>query len=176
MYKECIIEGYEDLYLVYDNGLIWSIRKKHYLKPGSDGNYLTVILTSKNSIKLVIKVHQLVALHYLGLCPSNMEVNHKDLNKINNHYTNLEYVSHRDNIIHARSLKHWQSNRLLGYKHTLKTKQLMSIAKQIPVIHNSIIYPSIQQLAYIMHVNRRTIERRLIDHRLFKGYVISKLL
>jgi len=45
--------------------------------------------------------HRLVAKAFLP-APENpkMEINHKDGNKLNNHWTNLEWVTHKDNIMH----------------------------------------------------------------------------
>jgi len=52
------------------------------------------------------KVHRLVALHFLDAPTgdSYVEVNHKDGDKENNVVTNLEWVSRRENIIHAWKL------------------------------------------------------------------------
>ena len=47
-------------------------------------------------------VHRAVAKAYLGHPPNpQWTVNHKDGNKTNNHYTNLEWVPHSENV------KHW---------------------------------------------------------------------
>jgi hypothetical protein len=53
---------------------------------------------------LNISVHKMVAECYLGPCPNGMVVNHKDGNKLNNHYTNLEYCTHHQNMIHAAKM------------------------------------------------------------------------
>jgi Pyruvate/2-oxoacid:ferredoxin oxidoreductase delta subunit len=47
-------------------------------------------------------VHRLVAAAYLGLdiLDSKTQVNHKDLNKLNNHVSNLELVTQGQNIRH----------------------------------------------------------------------------
>ena len=46
-------------------------------------------------------IHRLVALHYVDN-PNNYEyVNHIDGNKLNNHYTNLEWCTKSYNAIHA---------------------------------------------------------------------------
>lgn len=44
--------------------------------------------------------HRLVAEHFLDT-PTNQCVNHKDGNKLNNHYTNLEWVTFKENSEHA---------------------------------------------------------------------------
>jgi len=47
-------------------------------------------------------VHQLVADAWLGPCPDGMEVDHKDFDKANNRPSNLEYVTHQENVQRAR--------------------------------------------------------------------------
>ncbi len=47
-------------------------------------------------------VHRLVIVAFRGAVPQGMEVNHKDGDKRNNHIDNLEFVTHRQNMRHAR--------------------------------------------------------------------------
>jgi len=47
-------------------------------------------------------IHNLVANAFIGPCPEGMEVNHKDRNKENNRVENLEYVTHHENMLHAK--------------------------------------------------------------------------
>lgn len=46
-------------------------------------------------------IHRLVAKYFIGDIPSGYVVNHKDGNKLNNHYSNLEIVTYSENIRHA---------------------------------------------------------------------------
>lgn len=46
-------------------------------------------------------VHVLVAHAFLGPCPPDHEVNHKDGDKANNRWDNLEYLTHAENMQHA---------------------------------------------------------------------------
>lgn len=46
-------------------------------------------------------IHVLVTVAFLGDCPNGKEVNHKNGDKSDNRLTNLEYVTHSENMKHA---------------------------------------------------------------------------
>lgn len=50
-------------------------------------------------------LHQLVMWAFRGERPPGYDVNHKDGNPSNNNLSNLEYISHRDNIRKGRQTK-----------------------------------------------------------------------
>ena len=88
---------YEGRYAVSKCGKVVSCLsgKPKLMKTYTNNGYLQVKLQGRTH-----KVHRLVALTYLG--PANgLEVNHKDLDRSNNHVNNLEYVSHTQNIRHS---------------------------------------------------------------------------
>lgn len=62
-----------------------------------------------------IHVHRLIALAFIPK-PEGIktEVNHKDRNKLNNAVTNLEWVTHSENIRKARAIKPWQTGSRIG--------------------------------------------------------------
>lgn len=64
------------------------------------GGYLRVSICL-GGIGKAYSVHCLVAEAFIGPCPFGMKVNHKDLNKGNNVWTNLEYKTQKENIEHA---------------------------------------------------------------------------
>lgn len=83
-------------YYVTENGDIINGKTQKTLKPITiSGYYYVSILGKKKSI------HSLVANAYLVKPNGDFEINHKDGNRLNNHYTNLEYVSHLENMQHA---------------------------------------------------------------------------
>lgn len=103
------IPGFEE-YGCSESGVIFSLSKRagHYkvdrlrvMKSAKNkGGYLHVGLR-KDGKHFGFTVHRLVALVWIGPKPDGKEVNHKDGNKLNNYWGNLEYVTHAENIRHA---------------------------------------------------------------------------
>lgn len=66
------------------------------------GGYVQVkLVTEKGGKRKMVLLSRLVAELVYGPCPEGYEVNHKDGNKLNNHPSNLEYVTPKENISHA---------------------------------------------------------------------------
>jgi len=70
------------------------------LKPNNVSGYHRVTLKSNGKVYLKL-VHRLVADHFCENPLCKPQVNHKDGNKKNNHYTNLEWVTASENTKHA---------------------------------------------------------------------------
>lgn len=70
------------------------------LLPRGEGGYKRVACCIDGKV-FFVTVHVLVAHAFIGPCPLGKEVNHKDLNKGNNIWTNLEYVTPKENSQHA---------------------------------------------------------------------------
>lgn len=73
---------------------------KPFILNGMRGNYLAV-RTSINGKNSTATLHKLITLAFFGKRPNGLEVNHKDLNKMNNNISNLEYITRIENIKHA---------------------------------------------------------------------------
>jgi hypothetical protein len=54
----------------------------------------------------IIAISRVVAECYLGPIPEYYEVDHIDNNPLNNHYTNLQYLTKRENVL--KSPKNWK--------------------------------------------------------------------
>jgi Trp operon repressor len=83
-------------YYVTKDGNVINSKTQRILKPITISSYYYVSILGKKK-----SIHSLVANAYLVKPNNNFEINHKDGNKLNNHYLNLEYVSHLDNMRHA---------------------------------------------------------------------------
>jgi hypothetical protein len=76
-------------------------KKTAILKPALDKNgYLRTVLIRDDGKYTTIKVHRIISSAFLGDI-TGMEVNHKDGNKSNNDISNLELVTHSENIKHS---------------------------------------------------------------------------
>lgn len=94
------IPGYEGFYQISNFGRVKSFYFKNprILKPHKVKGYSNVELY-KNKEKKQFYIHRLVMENF---CPiENMDmldVNHKDEDKSNNHISNLEWMTHKDNL------------------------------------------------------------------------------
>lgn len=99
------VVGYEGLYKITYNGMVYSYIKNRFLKPGLSGkNYFTVSLFHKTKYPKPHRshtVHTLVANAFLPNPDNKRTVNHKNGNKLFNHVTNLEHATNGENNQHA---------------------------------------------------------------------------
>lgn len=93
------IVGFQD-YQVSQSGDIYSKRSGRILKHKSNGVYKNISL-HKNSKGYYRYIHRLVAEAFCENPHSKPMVNHKDGNKLNNHFSNLEWVTKGENQAHA---------------------------------------------------------------------------
>lgn len=88
-------------YQVSNNGLVMNKKTSRVLKQSvrNEGGYLSVTLYHSGKSKSLY-VHRLVALAFVDGYFPGAEVNHKDGDTTNNHYTNLEWVTSQQNHDH----------------------------------------------------------------------------
>ena len=116
---------------------------------GKKGEYKRFVMLTKTGRKRGIRVHQLVAHEFVDNPENKKTVNHKDGNKSNNHYLNLEWCTQKENNQHARKTglhkgyrkfhtsiimdirKSKLSNQQLAKKHLMNYKYIWAIRKRI---------------------------------------------
>jgi len=72
------------------------------LAPQPIKHYLTVSLC-RDGVYMRRSIHRLVWEAFNGEIPGRLEVNHKDLDRANNHLDNIELLTHRENVNHAHA-------------------------------------------------------------------------
>lgn len=126
------VKDYEGLYRISNNGDVFSIIKNRCLKGTSANGYRKVELWKDSKGKKEY-VHRLVAMAFVDN-PNNLpEVNHKDGNRLNNRYDNLEWVTSSGNTKHAvysHALKPWGN----GAKPIEAIDILTGLSKYFPTI------------------------------------------
>jgi hypothetical protein len=95
-----LIKGFDD-YSITKDGQVFSHKTNKLKKPFMLITGYIGIQLYKDNKKKNYSVHRLVAETYLINFESKMQVNHIDGNKINNHISNLEWVTPKENMKHA---------------------------------------------------------------------------
>lgn len=122
------VEGFEGLYEISNHGRLKSYKKQ---KDGyilsvkhSSGWYLSCTLL-KDGKSFYVRIHRLVAEHFLRKPEVGEEINHKDMNKQNNHVDNLEWVTKSENVRHALKNKPWIVYPMNHYNKHVRPKKIV---------------------------------------------------
>lgn len=95
------VVGFEGLYKVSDTGKIYSVKSNRVIKHKISKTGYCNIELHKDGKPIMKYVHRLVAEAFVDNPTNKPQVNHKDGNKQNNHFSNLEWVTASENQRHA---------------------------------------------------------------------------
>jgi hypothetical protein len=112
------ITGYEGMYIVSNEGQVRALARTIINKNGKEQRFPEKLLIPdesiqghttyqrvtlcKNHMTKKRPVHQLVATHYIPNPENKPLINHIDNNGLHNWESNLEWVTHAENMIHAQ--------------------------------------------------------------------------
>lgn len=149
------IPNYEGIYQVSNLGNVKSLKKNITLKQfGDNYGYLQVILYKKYSRKTG-KVHRLVGLAFIDNPEGKPQINHKDGNKHNNHVSNLEWMTNKENKKHA------MDSGITKMHQNTRDAQKLHNGKIVIDIATGVYYEKVKDAAAVYGVNPSTIRRWL---------------
>ncbi|WP_204200859.1 NUMOD4 domain-containing protein [Mammaliicoccus sciuri] len=129
------IDGYEGLYKISNHGEVWSERKQGLLKKGEGTSGYHYVSLNKNKKQKSFTVHRLVANNFIENPFEKPCINHIDENKKNNHYSNLEWCTYKENANHGTGNERRKETK----KNSLKCKKLCKSIVGVNIDNGEII-------------------------------------
>lgn len=105
------IANFKGRYSVSMRGEIYSKKNHLIMKQTTNTGYLRLSLVSNDGRRRGKYVHRLVAETFIPNPEGKSQVNHKDGNPLNNRVDNLEWVTPKENMIHASELGRFKDKR-----------------------------------------------------------------
>ena len=136
-------------YKISNFGNVWTMKSNRLLSPYVNSSGYLCIKFSIDGVRKTSTIHKLVGTNFVPNCGENLIINHKDGNKLNNYFTNLEWVTYSENN------KHSIKNKMTKYDN-VKTKILCIDSKTKAVIKT---YESISAVSKEYNLHRTTIYR-----------------
>lgn len=144
-FKIPVINTENEYYIDYGinkNGIIFSYKTMSCLTPSKNNGYLSIQLVH-NGKSIGTDIHRLVAITFLkSTYVKGKVVNHKDNNGYNNLFTNLEWITQKENIIH----------------HGKKTSHESKVIRTDIETGEEKIYESITKAALDVGIHRKNIQ------------------
>lgn len=150
--RDCFFKpvvGYEGLYIVSESGIVIAlektlinslgvktVRKQKVLKPTICRlGYSSHHFYNGVGTRCQDKTHRVVAKAFIDNPLNKPCVNHIDGNKLNNHYTNLEWCTHKENVRHM-----WDTglNNISKLQPALNASRKKVVDKNTGIVFNSI--------------------------------------
>tara|TARA_R100000656_G_C3939607_1_gene126470 strand:- start:171 stop:755 length:585 start_codon:yes stop_codon:yes gene_type:complete len=108
------IPGFEGLYEINEKGIVIGLVRGKVLKTPLDKYGYKKLVLSKDGKKKFTSVHRQVAKAFIPNPENLPEVNHKDGDKLNNYWENLEWTTGRKNMQHAHETGLIDYNKVSG--------------------------------------------------------------
>lgn len=142
----------QNTYLINEYGDVYSIPRKRLLTKGVDKDgYYDIALQSNKGGRVTYRIATLVLVTFVGLPPNEMidvTVNHIDGDRVNNHYSNLEWMDRGLNS----SIGKIKLKGELNNSHILTEKEVLEICELL--LENKL---NLKDIGKIYNVDKTTI-------------------
>lgn len=166
------IKSLDFLYEVSEDGrFLRNVKSKKYIKifldkHHSDNGYYAAFVNIKNRV-IRVTIHKVVAECWLGERPNGYQVDHIDRNTRNNHYTNLRYVTHSDQMKNRKLSDHviqQATKNCMEWVAKISRKTIViqpnGQTKTFPSMQQAAAYLSIQTGTKTEHIRSKMKKRR----------------
>lgn len=150
------IKDFEDQYAINEYGVVKNIKRNSIRRPYNNyagKGYLYIDLYKKNIRVKRESIHRLVAIHFVENKQGKPMINHIDGNTMNNHISNLEWVTSSENVEHASKILKIMNNyinhsnsqkrkvcQLKDGKHIKTYESIAQASKETGIPSSNIIY------------------------------------
>lgn len=147
------VVGFEGQYEVSNHGRVRSLfrvmdsgrhQSGRILKQSMSNGYRYVGLVHLDCSQKVARIHVLVAQAFIGERPKGLVINHIDHDKTNNHATNIEYVTHKENIQHAAR------NGRMGQLAMAEVQAIRSLVSRDPSVDLDVLAAKLGVATYVV--------------------------
>ncbi len=120
------VHGWEGIYQISNHGRLKSFKGDPFSgrvlsNTNKTGDYLRCVLCFQERTTS-ISLHRLVAIHFIENPSDKPTVNHKDLNKQNNYFENLEWATYKENNEHAAKIKPQMLTGMINYNKNIRPR------------------------------------------------------
>jgi hypothetical protein len=160
MWKQIEDTNYE----VSNEGVVRNLTSKIIIKGSISTSGYKMVSLHVNGKRITKQVHRLVALAFINNSENKTQVNHIDKNKINNHITNLEWVTPKENMKH-----HYDNGGVKNNNQTYKGKFGKEHNRSVKIICDGIVYNGMSEASRITGIPISTISLAIKQNRSCKG-------
>lgn len=157
IYKRFYYKNQPSNYFISEYGDVYNIVTDHYLSQSLNCSGRKIVCLSISGESIPIPIHHLVAIVFLGKIPEGMTVDHIDEFCLNNHYSNLRFLSASDNT------KNYIRNKGISKKYS--DELIHSICKDLK---NGIYYRKLADkynipILYLYYIVHYKIRKNIVD-------------
>lgn len=135
-------------YLASTDGQIFSKFHNRFLKQSITNGWYAHVHIMKNGKPSNQKVHRLIAITFLGIPKTKMDVNHKNGIKYDNRVENLEWVTRSENAKHAVDV----------LKRKIVSGKFHPMSKPVFDSYTGIFYDCTREAAIARNIPRNTVK------------------